>query len=59
MTIPGYDPADLDDALESRLSERDVEAFLTDEERRRYEEGESVVDLLDDEDIRHLLSNDE
>lgn len=54
MPVPGYDPDDLDEFLAERLSGRDVEQYLSDEELQRYEEGESLVDLLDDEDIRRL-----
>lgn len=56
MTIPGYDPADLDDALEENLRERDVVDLLDADQRRRYEDGESLVDILDDEEIRRVLN---
>lgn len=55
MVIPGYDPDDLEDALETQLDRKGREEYLTEEERRRHERGESLVDLLDEEDIRRLL----
>ncbi|KTG26951.1 hypothetical protein [Haloferax profundi] len=55
MVIPGYDPDDLDERLEELLSDRDVDRYLTADERARYDEGESLVDLLSADDIRDLL----
>lgn len=55
MPVPGYDPDDLDDALERMLDERDVSEFLTDDELRQWEDGESLVELLDEGDIDRLL----
>ncbi len=56
MPIPGYDPDDLDETLDERLAERDRSAYLSPEEQRRYEGGESLVDLLDTDQILDLLS---
>ncbi|PSQ18792.1 hypothetical protein BRD00_04355 [Halobacteriales archaeon QS_8_69_26] len=55
MTISGYDPDDLDDALGNMISRRDVREFLTDEEERRWDAGENLLDLLDEDDIERLL----
>ena len=55
MPISGYDPDDLDDALGNLLSRSDVEEFLTDDEIDRWESGESLLDLLDDEELERLL----
>jgi len=55
MTIPGYDPDDVESALEARLSGRELATFLTEAEVGRYEAGADLVDLLDDEDIERLL----
>lgn len=58
MTIPGYDPGDLDDRLEDLLEDEDLDEYLSPAERRRYEDGESLSDLLDKEDIRRLLDHE-
>lgn len=55
MTIPGYDPADLDRALERRLDAPDRRALLTEEQQARYEDGESLLELLDGETISQVL----
>lgn len=58
MPVPGYDPDDLDEYLAERLEGRDLNEYLSEEERRRYEDGESLTDLLSDEDIRRLMDDD-
>lgn len=58
MPVPGYDPDDVDDHLEGLLDDEDLDRYLTAEERRRYEDGESLSDLLDEEDIHRLLEGD-
>jgi hypothetical protein len=55
MTIPGYDPEDLDDALRARLEEGDPEELLSEEELRAYRNGEDLVDALETATIRRLL----
>ncbi|KAB1189862.1 hypothetical protein GJR96_16895 [Haloferax sp. MBLA0076] len=55
MVIPGYDPDDIDERLEELLSEHELGEYLTAEERTRYDDGESLVDLLSGDDIRDLL----
>jgi hypothetical protein len=55
MPVPGYDPDDLDEALERKLADRDVSEFLTEAERVQWKDGESLVDLLDEDDIDRLL----
>ena len=55
MPVPGYDPEDLDDELEARLTDGELRERLTDDEFRRYENGESLVELLDSEEIERLL----
>ena len=59
MTLPGYDPADLDEELEAELSEEALHRYLDADERARYEEGESIVDLLSAADISEILGLDE
>lgn len=59
MVIPGYDPEDLDDVLEARMDEAEIETQLTDEQWEAYRRGrESLVDLLDDDEIRELVEID-
>jgi hypothetical protein len=55
MPVPGYDPADLDEELEATASEDELRARMTDEEFQRYENGEHLVELLDEADIDELL----
>lgn len=56
MVIPGYDPEDLDDVLEARMDEREIETFLTDEEWESYRSGRAgLIDLLDDDEVRELV----
>lgn len=59
MPVPGYDPDDLDQLLADRMEGRDPSNWLNDEERREYEAGGSLVDLLDEADIHELLGKDE
>ncbi|UPV72856.1 hypothetical protein M0R89_09865 [Halorussus limi] len=61
MPVGGYDPEDLDDALERRMEakHRDPSNWLTDEEIAEWEDGGSLVDLLSEEDIHELLRKDE
>lgn len=58
MPVSGYDPEDLDDTLAALLDSdgRDLSNWLTDDEQQRWEQGESLLDLLDGDDIRELLS---
>lgn len=56
MPVPGYDPEDLDDVLENKLTRQQKREFLTDDEWASYERGDaSILDLLDDEEIEQLL----
>jgi hypothetical protein len=57
MPVSGYDPDDIDEDLAGRLEDREIEEFLTDEEVERWESGESLLDLLDEDDIDRLLSD--
>lgn len=59
MPISGYDPDDLEQTLADRLAEHGHEEFLTDEEYERVNAGESLVDVLDSEDIERLLALDD
>ncbi len=59
MAIPGYDLDDLDDDLQARIDEQDVEEYLTDEELTRLGEGESLLDLLDEDDLDRLIEGRE
>jgi hypothetical protein len=56
MVSGGYDPADLDTALEALLDEDEIPEYLTDEEWDAYRRGdESLVDLLDGPEISQIL----
>ena len=56
MVIPGYDPEDIDDALESHMDEGEIEELLTRDELKSYRAGNaSLIDLLDAQEIRTLL----
>ena len=55
MAIPGYDPDDLDGNLQARIDEEDVEQYLTEDELQRLQEGTSLLDLLDEDDIDRLV----
>ncbi|MFB6121817.1 MAG: hypothetical protein ABEJ68_11970 [Halobacteriaceae archaeon] len=58
MPVPGYDPADVEDALRSKLDETDTQEVLTDEERAAYRNDDaSLVDLLDDDQIARILDD--
>jgi hypothetical protein len=58
MPVPGYDPEDLDDVLEARIDERHARRLLSEDEWAAYREGESLVDLLDESEIRELLGDE-
>lgn len=57
MPISGYDPDDLEQTLREGLESRGPEAFLTDEQQRRVDEGESLLDVLDTDEIERLLND--
>jgi len=55
MVIPGYDQEQLDDNLRERLAEWAITQLLTEDEQERLAEGESLLDLLDQEDIDRIM----
>lgn len=55
MSIPGYDPGDLDRMLLARLGDRHPAEVLTEEQFARYEDGEDLVDVLDERTVSELL----
>lgn len=59
MAIPGYDLDDLDDDLAARIDEAHLDDYLTDAEKQRLEAGESLLDLLDGDDLDRLLAGEE
>ncbi|NHN46656.1 hypothetical protein G9464_03475 [Halostella sp. JP-L12] len=60
MPVPGYDPEDVDDALEANLGEGELAELLTDEELRSYRREEvTLVDLLDESEIERALDDEE
>jgi len=58
MVIPGYDPDQLDENLRERLAEWAITQLLTESERQRLAEGESLLELLDEEDIDRILEGE-
>ncbi|WP_339102687.1 hypothetical protein [Haloterrigena salinisoli] len=60
MPIPGYDPEDIDEMLESRLGDDEIESKLTESELERYRAGdENLMDLLDEEEIERVRERGE
>jgi hypothetical protein len=58
MPVPGYDPEDLDDALENKLTRQQKRDYLSEEEWAIYRSGDaSLIDLLDDGEIEGLLAD--
>ncbi|WP_293032301.1 hypothetical protein [Natronococcus sp.] len=56
MPVPGYDPEDVDDTLESLLEDDEIEQHLSEAELEAYRNGEeTLVDLLDGEEINRIL----
>lgn len=55
MPVSGYDPDDLEELLAERLDSHDPGTFLTDDQRRRLDEGESLLDVLDSDEIERLV----
>jgi len=56
MPVPGYDPDDVKNAIETKLADADVRSRLSDDEWEAYQEGEtSLVEALDEEEIDRLL----
>lgn len=56
MPVPGYDPEDLDAELEGLLSDEEIRARLSDGEYHQYENGESLVELFDSDELDELLT---
>jgi hypothetical protein len=54
MVIPGYDLDDLNENLRERIDERKLDDVLTDEDHARLDAGESLLDVLDDDDIERV-----
>jgi hypothetical protein len=58
MPVPGYDPDDVDEMLESRLGESELRDRLSESEWESYQDGEgNLVDLIDDEEIESMLDD--
>jgi hypothetical protein len=56
MVSGGYDPEDLDTALEALLDQDEIPEYLTDDEWDAYKRGEeTLVDLLEGSEIRRIL----
>jgi hypothetical protein len=60
MPVPGYDPSDVDDMLESHLTDQQLADMLSDAEREAYASGEvGLVDLLSDAEIERIVERRE
>jgi hypothetical protein len=58
MPVPGYDPNDVDDMLESKLGETEIRDHLSESEWQSYQDGEqALVDLLGDDEIEGSLGS--
>jgi hypothetical protein len=56
MPVPGYDPDDVDEMLESKLSEAKIRDQLSESEWQSYQDSEEpLVDLLGDDEIDGIL----
>jgi hypothetical protein len=58
MVIPGYDLDDLDENFRERIDERKLEDLLTDEDRDRLAAGESLLDVLDEDDLDRVTDRE-
>jgi hypothetical protein len=58
MVIPGYDLDDLDENLRERIDERKLEDLLTDDDRDRLAAGESLLDVLDEDDLDRVTERE-
>jgi hypothetical protein len=54
MVIPGYDLDDLDENLRERIDESKLDDVLDEDDKARLDAGESLLDILDDEDIDRI-----
>lgn len=60
MPIPGYDPDDVDDLLESKLGESDAQSHLSESEWQSYQDGDATLaELLDEDQIDQLLEENQ
>lgn len=56
MPVPGYDPEDVDELLDSLLEEDELQTYLSDDEIAAYNNGdESLIDLLEGSEVREIL----
>ncbi|APW96722.1 hypothetical protein CHINAEXTREME_02550 [Halobiforma lacisalsi AJ5] len=60
MPIPGYDPEDIEDALETNLEEAHLEEYLSESERETYRNGDAeLVDLLEADELRAIVEDED
>ncbi len=56
VPVPGYDPEDIDDTLESLLEDDEIEQYLSETELEAYRNGdEDLIDLLEGDEIHRIL----
>jgi hypothetical protein len=58
MPVPGYDPDDLDRKLGVLATPEDLDRLLSPEDRRRFDRGTGLVELLDAEEIKRLIDRE-
>jgi len=57
MVVPGYDLDDLDETLRERIDAGRLDDVLDDADRERLDAGESLLDVLDDDDIDRITTS--
>jgi len=58
MPVPGYDPDDVDEMLESKLTDSEIRERLSEGEWQSYQSGDgNLADLLDDDEIAGMLGD--
>lgn len=59
MPVPGYDPEDVDDALETNVNDEQLAEHLSESELESYRAGDAqLVDLLSEDEIQRLVDDE-
>jgi hypothetical protein len=59
MPVPGYDPEDVENMLESQLDEDSAREAMSEEDWESYQNDEErLVDVLEDDEIKRILGED-
>ncbi|SDQ21988.1 hypothetical protein [Natronobacterium texcoconense] len=60
MPVSGYDPEDIDDALEGKLEDDRLDEYLSESDREAYRAGEAnLVDLLESDEISEIVGDED